>query len=117
MAFQINNRRYTGNKHKLIPEIRELILSNCKNCNSFFDVFAGTGVVTAGLIDSFSTFIINDFLYSNEVIFRAFFEKEDYDLMKIVKISQEFNSLDSSLLRIIMFLRIMEINILSIVIH
>lgn len=99
MAFQINNRRYTGNKHKLIPEIRELILSNCKNCNSFFDVFAGTGVVTAGLIDSFSTFIINDFLYSNEVIFRAFFEKEDYDLMKIVKISQEFNSLDSSLLK------------------
>lgn len=61
----------------------------------FFDVFAGTGVVTAGLINNFNTFYINDFLYSNELIYKAFFEKKNYDLGKLVKISEKFKNLDS----------------------
>ncbi len=43
--FDINNRRYTGSKYKLLDWIEELILQNCEG-KVFFDVFAGTGVVT-----------------------------------------------------------------------
>ena len=66
--FSIENRRYVGSKAKLMPWIREEIIKNCKNCYSFCDIFAGTGVVTSFLIDLYKIFYINDFLYSNEVI-------------------------------------------------
>ena len=96
MAFNINNRRYTGSKYKIVPSIKKLIETECLNVTSFFDVFAGTGVVTAGLINNFSKFYINDFLYSNELIYKAFFEKKNYDLSKLVKISQAFRNLDAN---------------------
>ena len=49
--FDIQNRRYTGNKYKLMSWISELIFDNCKDCHSFFDVFAGTGSVTNYLFE------------------------------------------------------------------
>mgnify|MGYP002939670702 CR=1 FL=1 len=42
--YSISNRRYTGSKYKLLDWIEKLILENCEG-DSFFDVFAGTGVV------------------------------------------------------------------------
>ena len=65
--FDIQNRRYTGNKYKLMEWIEKLIDSNCKNCTSFFDVFAGTGAVTNYLINKYDRFVVNDFLYSNNI--------------------------------------------------
>ena len=41
--FDIQNRRYIGNKFKLMDWISNLIDKNCDKCHSFFDVFAGTG--------------------------------------------------------------------------
>lgn len=76
-------------------QFKKLIEEECLDVSSFFDVFAGTGVVTAGLINNFNTFYINDFLYSNELIYKAFFEKKNYDLGKLVKISEKFKNLDS----------------------
>lgn len=73
MAFNIENRRYTGSKKKIIEWIKGIILENTLNCNSFFDVFAGTGVATKELLNYFDNFYINDFLYSNEVIYNAIF--------------------------------------------
>ena len=95
MAFNINNRRYTGSKYTIVPSIRKLIENECIGVTSFFDVFAGTGVVTAGLINNFSEFYINDFLFSNELIYKAFFEKKNYDLNKLVKISENFKNINS----------------------
>lgn len=95
MAFNINNRRYTGSKYKIVPSIKKLVEEECLETSSFFDVFAGTGVVTAGMINNFTTFYLNDFLYSNELIYKAFFEKKNYDLGKLVKISEKFRNLDS----------------------
>ena len=43
--YHISNRRYTGSKYKLLDWIEELILENCEG-SIFFDVFAGTGVVS-----------------------------------------------------------------------
>lgn len=82
--FSLESRRYIGSKAKLLPWISELIKSNTKG-KSFFDVFAGTGIVTEYLLDEFDTFYINDFLYSNNLIYCAFFGNEKFDQGKIEK--------------------------------
>ncbi|MBQ7257915.1 MAG: DNA adenine methylase [Abditibacteriota bacterium] len=85
MYLEIHNRRYTGCKYKLVDWIDELISENCSG-ESFCDIFAGTGVVTAKELNRFNRFIINDLLYSNNIIYNAFFLNEDYNL----RILEEF---------------------------
>lgn len=90
--FEIWNRRYTGSKYKLADWIRELIQTHCSG-NSFFDVFAGTGVVTAFEIGKFHRIVLNDFLFSNNVIYDAFFSKGIYDLEKLKEMVDSWNFL------------------------
>lgn len=99
MSFNINNRRYTGSKTKLLPWIKEVIKSECIDCESFFDIFAGTGVVTSAFIDDYKEFHINDFLFSNEVIYQAFFNKKNYDKNKLVRIAKSYRKLKVSELK------------------
>ena len=94
MAFEIFNRRYTGSKNKLVPWIKEVIGKECPNCTSFCDIFAGTAVVTHGVLDLFESFTINDFLYSNEIIYNAFFGSKSYNDEKIHKIAKKYRYLD-----------------------
>lgn len=94
--FEIQNRRYTGNKFKLMNWISELIDKNCPNCHSFFDVFAGTGCVSEYLFEKYDRFILNDFLYSNNVIYNAFFLNEKYDMHKLNEYKEKYSSLVSS---------------------
>lgn len=89
MPYQIWNRRYTGSKYKLSNWISGLIHNNCKG-NSFCDLFAGTAIMSKQMIDGIDEIYINDFLYSNEVIYRAFFEQLDYDFEKLQKLKNEF---------------------------
>jgi adenine-specific DNA-methyltransferase len=70
--FEIENRRYIGSKTALINWIFDSIPKRFRN-GSFFDVFAGTGVVAMKATDHFNSLIVNDILYSNEVIYKAFF--------------------------------------------
>ncbi|MBW1606461.1 DNA adenine methylase [Lactobacillus sp. Sy-1] len=91
-SFNIQQRRYIGSKYKLMPWIKKLLLENTQG-TSFFDVFAGTGSVTEEMLDSYDTFYINDFLYSNEIIFNAFFSNESYSESKLTKYKDEFNSI------------------------
>ena len=81
--MKIHNRRYTGSKYKLMKWIKSLILTHCQKHTTFFDVFGGTGVVTAEMLDVVQSAIINDFLYSNEVCYRAFFGSSEYDCQKL----------------------------------
>lgn len=76
--FDIWNRRYTGSKYKLSSWISELIFKNCKG-NSFCDIFAGTGIISYMMLDKMKKIYINDFLYSNEIIYKAFFEQSTYN--------------------------------------
>ena len=95
--FNLKNRRYTGAKTKLLEKIDFVISKNIKKENlSFFDVFAGTGVVGEYFIkkNSFDNLLINDFLYSNFVIFKAFFESKDYNEQKLQEIARDFNKKD-----------------------
>lgn len=99
MSFSINNRRYTGCKAKLIDWIKRTIKNNCKDCNSFCDIFAGTAVVTNSLINKYQTYYINDFLFSNEVIYKAFFKKENYSELKLFDYYSKYNSLNPSTIK------------------
>lgn len=90
--MKINNRRYVGSKTKLMPWIKESLESNCYDCHSFFDVFAGTGIVSYECLTMYDSFVINDFLYSNEIIYRAFFEQKKYSSNKLKNIKIEYNN-------------------------
>lgn len=91
--FEIQNRRYTGCKYKLMDWIKGLILEKC-NGESFFDIFGGTGVVTNSMIDNYKEYTINDFLYSNEIIYKGFFEQKEYNKLKVVSIKEEYNNIN-----------------------
>jgi adenine-specific DNA-methyltransferase len=71
--FQLQNRRYLGNKHKLLGFIEDIILEKCGKIDSLCDIFAGTGVVG----ERFNNFDVkiysNDFLSSNHVCLKTFF--------------------------------------------
>lgn len=94
-VFHIENRRYVGSKSKLCEWIDEKLDSECQMCNSLFDVFAGTGVVTQSLLNSFNSFYINDFLFSNEVIYKGFFLDLPYYEVKLDDIRNHYNSLNA----------------------
>ena len=47
----INNRRYLGNKYKLLSFIRQIVEENCENINTIADVFSGTGAVASAFSD------------------------------------------------------------------
>lgn len=89
--FELNNRRYLGNKYRLIPFIKKVVEDNCENCSSFFDVFSGTGVVA----DAFREFnlITNDLLYSNYVIHYAFFSDDEFNQGKLMRIIDKWNNI------------------------
>lgn len=96
--FKIANRRYTGSKLKLKDWIKDLIIKNCFDCSSFCDIFAGTGVITDTLINEYDTFIVNDFLFSNEIIYKAFFKNEEFDLNKLISYKKRYDDLNYDLL-------------------
>lgn len=96
--FNISNRRYTGSKYKLLDWIEDLILKNCEG-ESFFDVFAGTGVVSARMSCHYNKVIINDFLFSNEIIYKAFYGKEEYSLEIMEQYKEKFQHINSNELK------------------
>ena len=96
--FQLHSRRYIGNKHKLIDWIFSILLKKCQG-SSFADIFAGTGSVAAVASQHFQQIILNDFLYSNNVIYKAFFGKGECDYSKIVRLIDDYNALSPAKLK------------------
>ena len=90
--IQLHNRRYIGNKHKLIEWIFSIINKECRG-NSFADIFAGSGVVSAVATKHFGKVLLNDFLHSNYAIYRAFFGNEVWDKNKIDSIIKSYNNI------------------------
>ena len=62
---QINNRRYLGNKYKLLDFIKSTVNRECSAINTFADIFAGTGSVASAFSDK--KLITNDLLYFNYI--------------------------------------------------
>jgi len=91
--FQLHNRRYIGNKYKLIKWIFSILDKECKG-DSFADIFAGTGVVAAVASKHFNEIILNDFLHSNHAVYKAFFDKENWSREKINNIIKDYNNIN-----------------------
>ena len=89
--FKIHNRRYTGSKQKLINWIISSISKEIK-VKSFFDIFAGTACISANYTN-IDKLIINDFLFSNNIIHKAFFDSKKYNLKKLESIKSKFNAI------------------------
>ena len=71
-SFQIQNRRYLGNKHKLLDYIEDIVAAKCGRIKSLCDIFAGTGVVGSRFNRPGTKIISNDILYSNFACLNAF---------------------------------------------
>ena len=85
----INNRRYLGNKYKLLPFITQVVAEHCQNVNIVADLFAGTGAVSSAFQDR--QIITNDILYSNYISNLAWFSPNDYDENKITSLIKGYN--------------------------
>ncbi len=70
--FQLQNRRYLGNKYKLLGFIEDIISDKCGSVNSLCDIFAGTGVVGERFNSPDIKVISNDFLFANYACLHAF---------------------------------------------
>ncbi|WP_198407714.1 DNA adenine methylase [Candidatus Endomicrobiellum trichonymphae] len=82
----INNRRYLGNKYKLLPFIKKIVNNNCSNINTVADIFAGTGAVTYLFKDK------KIIMYSNYICNLAWFGSENISLKKIIEIIVRYNN-------------------------
>ncbi|MCI8561390.1 MAG: Dam family site-specific DNA-(adenine-N6)-methyltransferase [Dorea sp.] len=89
--IKINNRRYLGNKYKLLPFITRVVKEECENVNTVADIFAGTGAVASAFTDK--KIITNDILYSNYICHLAWFSSEAYSEEKIIDRIMEYNDL------------------------
>lgn len=93
--LNIGNRRYIGNKTKLLNEI-----FNCaeqfdlRKDYTFADLFAGTGVVAHLFASKGHHTILNDLLYSNYVAYQAWFSSETFTSQKIENYINYFNSIN-----------------------
>ncbi len=88
----INNRRYLGNKYKLLPFISNVVNTECKNINSVADIFAGTGAVSSAFLEK--KLITNDLMYSNYICNFAWFSSQKYDFELIAEYVVYYNSLE-----------------------
>ncbi|MDE7157109.1 MAG: DNA adenine methylase, partial [Lachnospiraceae bacterium] len=91
---KINNRRYLGNKYKLLEFIRNVVKEECTNINTVADIFAGTGAVASAFSDK--KIITNDIMYSNYICHVAWFGSEKYSKEKIIDLIMEYNHLSVS---------------------
>lgn len=98
-TYKLESRRYIGCKAKLTDWIFNLIRENTQNVHSFCDIFAGTGAVSNAALHLFDHVIVNDFLYSNQVLYTAFFENSFWDKEKVLGCLDEFNNIDSSCIK------------------
>lgn len=86
----INNRRYLGNKYRLLPFIKRTVEKECKDVRVFADIFAGTGAVASAFQDK--QLITNDIMYSNYICNYAWFSSEEYHEELVEKIINSYNS-------------------------
>lgn len=98
--MRINNRRYIGNKFKLL----DFIYDNIENLgydkkNVFFDVFAGTGVVANYFAEKGYKTILNDNLYSNKIVYETFLGEGKINRLKLKEILNDYNNIDSETLK------------------
>lgn len=92
----IENRKYLGSNRKILPYIKKVVEENCSEIASFFEPFAGIGIVSNMFNSEGCSIVINDNLFSNYVIYSAFFGSEHIDEEKLKNIVEIYNNLDGN---------------------
>lgn len=90
-TIQISNRRYLGNKYKLIPFIQRVVRENCRGIHTVADIFAGTGAVASAFADKKLT--TNDLMYSSYICNYAWFGAEPFSKEKLGEYLLRYNAL------------------------
>jgi len=93
--FEIQNRRFLGNKYKLLGFIEDIVNEKCNGFNSFCDIFAGTGVVGERFNEKNVKVISNDTLMSNYIPLATFLLARQLDLKKLEEKIAYLNSVDA----------------------
>ena len=86
---EIQNRRYLGNKFKLLDFIKEVVRENCSDIATVADIFSGTGAVASAFADKIT--ITNDLLYSNYICNLAWFGSENVRLNFLSSLIEDYN--------------------------
>lgn len=95
MKLNIENRRYIGNKSKLLKFIDEAIKKEKIEFKTFGDVFSGTGVVAEYFLNKDKEIFVNDLLFSNFVVYKALLSEKDFSEEKIRNIINKYNNIAS----------------------
>lgn len=93
-TFEINNRRYLGNKFKLTPFIRQIVDNECINVASVLDAFSGTGSVSYAFRDK--RLLVNDMMYCNYLASLCWFSPQAANLQLITELLEYYNAIDTS---------------------
>ena len=81
--FSLESRRYIGCKTKLVDWICSLINENAHDIHSFCVIFSGTGGGAHRALQTYERVVVNDFLHSNNVMYRAFFAPDEWSDEKV----------------------------------
>ncbi len=92
--FELQNRRYIGNKAKLTDWIMEIIKNETKGNDTFIDIFSGTSSVAKEAMKTYKNVILNDILYSNNITYQAFYDHKHWDTKKLINIINDYNTLN-----------------------
>jgi len=93
--FQLQNRRYLGNKFKLLGFIEDIVEARCGEVHSFCDIFAGTGVVGERFNKPEIKIISNDFLHFNYLCLKTFIGTSSYNEISLNKKIDYLNGLEA----------------------
>ncbi len=94
MTYKLHNRRYIGNKYKLLNFISTTFKKENIIFNSIADIFAGTGVVGEYFLQQGKKVIVNDSLYSNYIFYNAWLSNEEFSKTVIKKYIDYYNTND-----------------------
>src|SRR3989338_9140399 len=94
--LQIHNRRFLGNKTKLLGFIGDIVADKCRGYYSFCDIFAGTGVVGHYFNRPDTKIISNDILDSSFTSLQCWLGTKNYNKDKISNTTEYLNSIESN---------------------
>jgi adenine-specific DNA-methyltransferase len=94
-VFNIGNRRFVGSKQKLADWIVQTISDRCQG-KSFFEVFAGTSIISSQMIAEMERVVLNDTLLSNNIIYEAFYGKGGSSHKKLDNYKTQFNNINTN---------------------
>jgi adenine-specific DNA-methyltransferase len=92
--FRLQNRRFLGNKYKLLGFIEDIVNEKCNGFGVFCDIFSGTGVVGERFNEKNIKVIANDFLASNYLPLKAFLGTSEVDFNEIEQKINLLNKLE-----------------------